>query len=333
MRGVPFSIAILVTLVLGGLVSAQDVNPFGSDPVASADPFAPSAPKKPKEAKPLVSGNRTATVSHEDKTWEDKTWDARIHDALDSQCVLSYDETPWMEIEEALESQFKINIVLDQSARDDSLTEDEPVSCNLKGLSLRKALRIMLRKKNAAAIVKNEVLLIISLDDAEDSRFMVHSFINVRPLLARLKELEKDRIGTPRLVYRLPVATVIPVVGSVETNFGGHSGNSGGAGGVFNVQALPQKKAPVKQPQVEVASTKEESKAVEPQVPVEMVTAESLLIDLIHSSCDHETWYKTGNGLATCDIVGGIVVARTTPEGADNLQEFLESLTESVLKD
>ena len=110
--------------------------------------------------------------------------DEKILNALEEPATLQYDETPWSEVEEALERKYRINIVLDQSARDDSLTEDEPITANLQGISLKNALRLMLKEKNATFIVRNEVLLIISLDDAEDTKYFVTNVFNVGDLVA-----------------------------------------------------------------------------------------------------------------------------------------------------
>ncbi|MDG1874388.1 MAG: VWA domain-containing protein [Mariniblastus sp.] len=107
-----------------------------------------------------------------------------ILDALDKESNLNYDETPWTEIEEELERKYGINIVLTSSAKDDILTEDEPVTVNLTGIRLKNALRIMLETKNATFVVQDEVLKIISLDDAEDIQWFVTNVYNVGDLVA-----------------------------------------------------------------------------------------------------------------------------------------------------
>ena len=91
--------------------------------------------------------------------------DEKILRALEKPANFNFDETPWNEVEEELEKEYEINIVLTVSAKDDSLTEDEPVTSNLQGIRLKNALRLLLADKNATFVVKDEVLMIISKDD------------------------------------------------------------------------------------------------------------------------------------------------------------------------
>lgn len=134
--------------------------------------------------------------------------DEKILRALEEPATLDYEDTPWRDIEEELESKYKINIVLDQSAIDDALSQDEPVTVNLRGIRLKSALRLMLKKKNATFIVRDEVLQIISLDDAEDAEYFVTNVYNVGDLVA------------PRFA---------PM--SFGGGFGGGGGGFGGGGG------------------------------------------------------------------------------------------------------
>ena len=108
----------------------------------------------------------------------------RIHRALEEPADFIFDERPWNEIEEQLEATYGINIVLTTSAQDDQLGEDEPITENLTGIRFKNALRIMLDKYNATYVVKDEVLKIISLDDASDVKWFVTNIYNVGDLVA-----------------------------------------------------------------------------------------------------------------------------------------------------
>ncbi|MFK7768750.1 MAG: VWA domain-containing protein [Mariniblastus sp.] len=110
--------------------------------------------------------------------------DEQILEALESDAFFDYDETPWVDIEEELEKKYGINIVLDESAADDALPEDEPVTMKLTGIRLKNALRILLKQKNATFVVKDEVLNIISIDEAEDAKWFVTNVYNVGDLVA-----------------------------------------------------------------------------------------------------------------------------------------------------
>jgi hypothetical protein len=83
---------------------------------------------------------------------------------LKEKITLKYDQTPWSQVEQELEKQLGINIYLDQSASDDSLTEDEPVTVNMTAVA-EDALRAMLKMKNANYVVMHQVVTVMSLDD------------------------------------------------------------------------------------------------------------------------------------------------------------------------
>ena len=110
--------------------------------------------------------------------------DEKILRQLDEQVDFEYDETPFIDIMDEIRDKYKINIVLDQSARDDSLTEDDQVSFNVKGVRMKNALRLMLSEKNATFIVRDEVLRIISKDVADSPEFFITNVFNVGDLVA-----------------------------------------------------------------------------------------------------------------------------------------------------
>ena len=101
------------------------------------------------------------------KSQQEKSIELKLKQPVDFQ----YDETPFIEIMDELQNKFAINIRLDQSAREDFLTEDEPVTFYGKGQSFEAAFKSLLREKNAGLIVKNDALQIISLDTAQSPEF------------------------------------------------------------------------------------------------------------------------------------------------------------------
>ncbi len=110
--------------------------------------------------------------------------DEKILRALNEPFDAEYDETPFIEVMDELRDNYKINVVLDQSAKDDSLTEDEPVTFKVTGIRLKNALRLMLKEKNATFIVRDETLQVISLDVASDPEYFVRNVYNVGDLVA-----------------------------------------------------------------------------------------------------------------------------------------------------
>ena len=73
--------------------------------------------------------------------------DELILNALDESADLEFDDTPFIDVMDFLRDEYKINVVLDQTARDDRLTEDELITFNVKGIRLKNALRLMLSEK------------------------------------------------------------------------------------------------------------------------------------------------------------------------------------------
>lgn len=160
----------------------------------------------------------------------------KILEALEEPANLAFDETPWSEVEEELEKQYKINIVLDQSAKDDSLTEDDPITINLTGIRFKNALRLMLKEKNATFIVRNEVLLIISLDDADDTKYFVTNVYNVGDLVAPRNNPQAGQLG----LGGGGGGGGGLGGGGGGGGLGGGGGGQGGGGGVFCVQESGQ---------------------------------------------------------------------------------------------
>ena len=110
----------------------------------------------------------------------------KVLSALDLPAMFDYDERPWSEVQEELQEKYRINIVLTSSASDDALPDDEPMTSNLSGITLKNALRILLSDYNATFVVQNEALQIISLDDAADERWFSTNVYNVADLVACL---------------------------------------------------------------------------------------------------------------------------------------------------
>ncbi|MCA9239789.1 MAG: VWA domain-containing protein, partial [Planctomycetales bacterium] len=95
----------------------------------------------------------------------------RIMSALASPLTidgLDFTETPLEEVVEFLRSEYNIEIQLDTFALDElGVGTDEPVTVNLRNITLRSAMRIMLKPLELTYMIKDEVLLITTEDEAE----------------------------------------------------------------------------------------------------------------------------------------------------------------------
>ena len=107
----------------------------------------------------------------------------RILKVLDAPDTLVFDAEPFGDVRAQLAKKHQINIVIDTNL-EGVLDNDTEVSANLVGVSLGKALRTMLKDVDATYVVKDEVLLIISIDDESEPDFLVTDVYNVGDLVA-----------------------------------------------------------------------------------------------------------------------------------------------------
>ena len=144
----------------------------------------------------------------------------RIEEALRSQlrAPLEFVETPLNAIMEIISEEYGIQIVLDNSALDAlAISPDTEVTVNLRSISLRSALELMLKSpatEDLTYIIDNEVLLITSQDEA-DARLTV----KVYPVAD--------------LVLPIQNLGLIGGVGGGGGGLGGGGGGLGGGGGGF----------------------------------------------------------------------------------------------------
>jgi len=97
---------------------------------------------------------------------------------------LEFTEEPLENVVNFLQDEYGIPIQVDLPALEDaSVTSDEPMSVNLRSVSLRSALRLMLKQKHLTYVVRHEVLLITTPEEVEsdlttcvyDVRDLVHA--------------------------------------------------------------------------------------------------------------------------------------------------------------
>jgi hypothetical protein len=94
-----------------------------------------------------------------------------------------FDETAFSDVQLFFEEELGVNVLLDQSAKDDSLTADEPIVFQLTEVPGDHALQMLLATKNATYTLQAGVIRIISLDDAVEPRFLGSKVFNVTRIL------------------------------------------------------------------------------------------------------------------------------------------------------
>lgn len=129
---------------------------------------------EPPKGKPLISNSAKRDLATEK--------------VLEKVIDLDYKETVFSDVKAELEDRFKLNIVLDQSAIDDALTEEELVTVRLRGISLANALRLMLWPYNATYVIDAGVVRIISIDNMHDPKNLRLRLFDCKNLVAKLGE-------------------------------------------------------------------------------------------------------------------------------------------------
>jgi hypothetical protein len=95
--------------------------------------------------------------------------EAKIIAALDDKTELEFVDQPLTDVVEYLKERHEIEIQLDSRAlSDEGVGSDTPVTRNIKGISLRSALRLMLGELDLTYVIRNEVLMITTKTEAEN---------------------------------------------------------------------------------------------------------------------------------------------------------------------
>lgn len=96
-----------------------------------------------------------------------------IRKALDKQVSVEFDDITLKEAVHQLAAQHEILMVIDESAlADEGISTDTPIKLNLKGISLRSALRLALQPLELTAAVDGAVLKITTMVNAEELLFV-----------------------------------------------------------------------------------------------------------------------------------------------------------------
>ena len=151
--------SLIACLVASSLLAAANL--FAQEP---QDPFASGSPAAEKPAKPKKAPVQPMPI---------RVGAAAIEDALSSTTQFEFTETPLQEVIDTLKERHKIEIQIDSKALTDvGIGSDTSVTVNLKGVSLRSALNLMLKELNLTWTIQDEVLLITTPEEADNELFV-----------------------------------------------------------------------------------------------------------------------------------------------------------------
>lgn len=268
------------------------------------------------------NGSLFATKSIDEKTMSEVSkLNATTREQLRKPLDIDFEEVQLLDVMERISEQLEINVVLDHSAREEGLAEDQSITIRVKGIPANQVLKLMLGEHGATYVVDSGVLRIISSNVANDSNYFSRRIMDVSEVLALINKLESHRIGTfhhPQVRRRL-----------------------GGGGGIFCIQTTQQDnkesgRSPGS-PSVAVDSSSADSSTeqiggttpydsgVEVGFYTETVTAENLLEDLIKSVVASESWNDMG-GDGTVQIMGGLLITVQSESVNNEIEQLLQDL-------
>ena len=136
--------------------NAAQADPF-SDPFGGGRPAVKKKPAQPKQTKGVRVVTRDPSVANN-----------RIRGVLGNDTTQTFIETPLSDAAGQLSRAHDIPIVINQHALEEvGLTPDTPINISLKEVSLRSFLRLMLRGLELTYVIKDEVLIITTTEDAD----------------------------------------------------------------------------------------------------------------------------------------------------------------------
>ena len=144
----------------------------------------------------------------------------KVRASLDKVGDLEFVEVPFSDVKRDLEDLLGVNIILDGTAIDDCLTEEELVSIRLKNLRYSDSLRFLLSEFNATYTIQNGILRIISMDNINDPWFYSRAMLNVQPTLDLLIKFDGQNNNPRRenqrtLNYDIPMMVLSDTIMSV----------------------------------------------------------------------------------------------------------------------
>jgi hypothetical protein len=154
--------SLLVLACAVALLSSSVSNPVAAEKPAAKKP-ATDAAKKPAPdtaKKPASKATKNLPLA---------VGEAAIENALATPTAIEFIDAPLSDVIDYLKERHHIEIQLDKKAFDEvGVGVETPITKNLRGVSLRSALNLMLRDLNLTWIIKDEVLLITTPEHADD---------------------------------------------------------------------------------------------------------------------------------------------------------------------
>jgi hypothetical protein len=253
-----------------------------------------------EEQRKLVQAAREATVPRCPVVDIEMTPAAeKIAKTLKQPTELSFVETPLQDVVDYLKKKHQIEIQIDRKALGDVGLDAStiPVTKNLKGISLRSGLRLLLRELDLTYVIQDEVLLITTPEEAETRLttriYAVGDLLGFFPVDSRY----------------FPVDTGVPVVGTWKAAPGRPQGS---------------------EPQAETKADASVASVPQPSAVASRVTT---LADMITCIIEPTSWETVGGPGAICSgWVGGVdvLIVSQSRNVHEQIGRLIEKLREFV---
>ena len=265
----------------------------------------------------------------------------KTEQTLKERTDLAYDQTPFREVLEDLESRTGLKFLLHRSAMEDSLTEDNPFTFNLACTPLNRGLMMMLEKDNATYVINDGVVVIISIDEEMD--FLRIKAYDCRELLASL----------PKSTGRFTIRNVFGGGGGFGGGgFGGavdgYGGGGYGGGGVVSIPptqfqedgsgtsppTTSGRSAEIALLDQKLKQILEAVKAQEEKVDDDYLSEgdASVLIETIMNSVAPDSWRDSGSGVGTISTINGILLISQSEKSHLQIDRLLTDLEAMLIR-
>ena len=272
-----------------------------------------NTPEAPLDAVKSVSPKVRLNAS--DSTQRNRKAESALKQAVN----LGFYETPFDEVKEELEDITGLNFILTQSARDDSLTDDELTTFTVTQMPLGDALELILASHNATYFIDSGAVQIISVDDADDEAYLRVKMFDCRELAKVLTKTSPPQ--------------------RIRSNSGGFGG------GTFSVCQIPASQhLPTQQVQPQQSNQLSESQLLDAKLQQIMSmmqqeanrrlpepTAEHTLETLVRTIAGPDTWISEGSGLGTVKAVNGILIVRNTETILKQVENLIVDLKSELI--
>jgi hypothetical protein len=282
---------------------SAEVDPFADDSTSNPNQVSPVDPPtthikadKPTMQSMKIMLHREAAAN---ETEIDKA-QAKIKQKLLTKIDLACPEAELGRIVEALGEKLEITILFDPIGIEEAgVTRDQILSHQLRGITAKSALKIILEPLNLQTIFENEALVITSKEKA-CARLHTHVYA-CRDLLELI----------PKTYVRNQL-------------FGSFSRGGGG----FGTGAAPDNAvSPAESPE----QTPPESKTSVPTTPLEKIYDADRLADLVMGTIEPDSWLDNG-GKGSIESFGDMLIVSQTEDVHEQIEKLLAAMREVAKK-